>query len=163
MKFYDLLTVDNFIYLSLFILVIFLALIIYNNYKLNEEIEDLKITHVNNFMMLLRTYETLLTIDVKGYFRSEDEVGIIFDNISEVINNYMEYLSSQINVLEIDDDNFLLLNDIDPIILNEQILNIEKLQKKITEYYQEEQSLKLKQKYEAKTKTQTRPKSYITK
>jgi hypothetical protein len=145
MKFYNLLLIIN------PILIIVLILVIYNNYKLNKYNTEMKITHINNFIKLLNMYEDLLKIDVRGYFRTDDEVGILFDTINTTISNYMEYLSTQIDVLEVDEDDFILIDGVDIIMLNEKILNIKNLQRQINAIYKDEQSLFLKQKYEYKS------------
>lgn len=115
----------------IFILVILiLAVIIYlmrkNNYRLYTTNNELETYVVENLINMLILYENFLTIDYKGYFRSDDEVGSNFFMLESNIKAYLEILNDRnINI----DDNE---------IVQEKIINVDFLLKKINELEKEE-------------------------
>jgi hypothetical protein len=116
----------------LFIIIIILCYVLFsNNLKRSKRIDNLENIIINNILNSLILYENLLDIDAKGYFKSDDEVGIVFGMLKKNIQDYL-YLLNEIDV-NIDD------ND----IIAEKLLNIKYLEKEITFLQKEEELYKL--------------------
>lgn len=114
----------------LIFLIILLTMIIIiqrlNNRNLNIRIDNIEDDIIHSLLNALVAYENILTIDSKGYFRSEDEVGNTFATIKRIIEEYL----ITFNDLDINIDN------VD--FIQEKLINIKYLEKEITLLEKEE-------------------------
>jgi hypothetical protein len=115
--------------LLLFSLAITILLI--NNKNMNERIYYLENTIKNNYLASLIQYENMLIIDEKGYFRSDDYVGINFNLLLDQHKNIIKYLD------ELD------INIDDELEIQKRIINIDRMLSNISEIEKEERLFKL--------------------
>jgi HKD family nuclease len=80
------------LYITLAISLILNIFLFYRGYRLISQIEETQKTYLDFEDDVIQTLETMLTemkeIDIRGSFESDDEVGVVFKELKDVIEKY---------------------------------------------------------------------------
>jgi hypothetical protein len=80
------------LYIVLGLSILLNIILIYRGYKLIEELESFQNEYVEfedtTIEMLERMLDEMKQLDIKGSFESDDEVGVVFKELKDVIEKY---------------------------------------------------------------------------
>jgi HKD family nuclease len=80
------------LYITLAISLILNIFLFYRGYRLISQIEETQKTYLDFEDDVIQTLETMLTemkeIDIRGSFESDDEVGVVFRELKDIIEKY---------------------------------------------------------------------------
>lgn len=111
-----------------------ITILLINNKSMSDRIYYLENTIKNNYLASLIQYENMLIIDEKGYFRSDDYVGINFNLLLDQHTQMLRYLNELDVYIDEEEE------------IQKRIINIERMLNNISEIEKEERLFKLKSK-----------------
>ena len=80
------------IYIILGLSILFNIILFYRGYKLVEQIEQYQQRYIDIEDDAIQTFDKMLEemrqIDIRGSFESDDEVGVVFKELKDVIEKY---------------------------------------------------------------------------
>jgi hypothetical protein len=83
---------ETILYILLGISTLLNIILLYRGYKLVSQVETIQQEYVefedNTNLTLERMLEQMREIDLRGAFESDDEVGVVFNELKDVIENY---------------------------------------------------------------------------